>query len=434
MGNILAIVGRPNVGKSTFFNRLVGEREAIEDPTSGVTRDRHYGKSDWNGISFSVIDTGGYVHNSDDVFEGEIKRQVELAISEADAILFITDVHEGFTPMDEDVADLLRRCKKPVVMAVNKADNNKMALEIADFYSSGFGAIFAISAINGSGTGELLDEIVKSFEPETEMPETDFARVAIVGRPNAGKSSILNTLTGEERSIVTPVAGTTRDSIFTDYNKFGFNFHLVDTAGLRKRTKIDDNIEFYSTVRAIRSIENSDVCLLVIDATRGIEAQDIHILNIINQNKKGVVIVMNKWDLVEKDHKTMDEYKAMVEDRIKPQSDVPIVFTSATEKTRVIKMLELLQMVHENRRRKISTSKLNNIMLPIITETAPPMFKGKRVKIKYITQLQLAYPAFVFFCNLPQYIKEPYRRFIERKMRENFDFTGCNIMLYFREK
>ncbi|PKP04675.1 MAG: ribosome biogenesis GTPase Der [Bacteroidetes bacterium HGW-Bacteroidetes-6] len=434
MGNILAIVGRPNVGKSTFFNRLVGEREAIEDATSGVTRDRHYGKSDWNGISFSVIDTGGYVHNSDDVFEGEIKRQVELAISEADAILFITDVHEGFTPMDEDVADLLRRCKKPVVMAVNKADNNKMALEIADFYSSGFGEIFAISAINGSGTGELLDEIVKSFKPETQEEESDIARIAIVGRPNAGKSSILNTLTGEERSIVTPLAGTTRDSIFTEYNKFGFNFRLVDTAGLRKRTKIDDNVEFYSTVRAIRSIENSDVCMLVVDATRGFEAQDLHILSIINQNRKGVVIVMNKWDLVEKDHKTMEQFKEMIEHKIKPQTEVPMVFTSATEKTRVIKMLELLQMVHENRRRKISTSKLNNVMLPIITETAPPMYKGKRVKIKYITQLQLAYPSFVFFCNLPQYIKEPYRRFIERKMRENFDFAGCNIMLYFREK
>ncbi len=434
MSNILAIVGRPNVGKSTFFNRLVGERAAIEDPTSGVTRDRHYGKSDWNGISFSVIDTGGYVNDSDDMFEEEIKKQVRLAISEADVILFLTDIREGFTPMDEDVADLLRRSNKPVLLAVNKADTNQQALNFAEFYSSGFAEIFPISAVNGSGTGELLDAMVAHFKPQDEKAPTDIPRIAIVGRPNAGKSSMLNTLSGEDRAIVTPVAGTTRDSIFTEYNKFGFHFLLVDTAGIRKKTKISDNVEFYSTVRAIRAIENSDVCLLVIDATRGIEAQDLHILSIINENHKGIVIAMNKWDLVEKDHKTLDEYRDLILSRIAPQSDVPIVFTSATEKTRVIKMLEMLKHVHDNRSRRVSTSKLNNLLLPVLQDNPPPMYKGKRVKIKYITQLPLAYPAFVFFCNLPQYIKEPYRRFVEKKLRENFDFSGCQVQIYFREK
>lgn len=434
MSNILAIVGRPNVGKSTFFNRLVGERSAIEDPTSGVTRDRHYGKSDWNGISFSVIDTGGYVNDSDDMFEEEIKKQVRLAISEADVILFLTDIREGFTPMDEDVADLLRRSNKPVLLAVNKADTNQQALNFAEFYSSGFDEVFPISAVNGSGTGELLDAMVKHFTPQEEPEPTDIPRIAIVGRPNAGKSSMLNTLTGEDRAIVTPVAGTTRDSIFTEYNKFGFHFLLVDTAGIRKKTKISDNVEFYSTVRAIRAIENCDICLLVIDATRGIEAQDLHILNIINENHKGLVIAMNKWDLVEKDHKTLDEYRDIIISRIAPQTDVPIVFTSATEKTRVIKMLEMLKHVHDNRSRRVSTSKLNNLLLPVLQDNPPPMFKGKRVKIKYITQLPLAYPAFVFFCNLPQYIKEPYRRFVEKKLRENFDFSGCQVQIYFREK
>lgn len=434
MSNILAIVGRPNVGKSTFFNRLVGERAAIEDPTSGVTRDRHYGKSDWNGVHFSVIDTGGYVHNSDDIFEEEIKKQVHLAISEADVILFLTDVREGFTPMDEDVANLLRKCKKPVVLAVNKADNNAQALNIGEFYSSGLSEIFAISAVNGAGTGELLDEIVKHFNPLDSEPDPGIARIAIVGRPNAGKSSILNTLTGVERSIVTPLAGTTRDSIFTEYNKFGFHFMLVDTAGIRKKAKVSDNVEFYSTVRAIRSIENADVCLLVIDATHGIEAQDLHIMNIITENHKGVVIAMNKWDLVPKDHKTMDEYKENLVARLMPQTDVPVIFTSATEKTRVIKMLEELQHVYENRCRKIPTSKLNDVLLPILAETPPPMYKGKRVKIKYITQLPLAYPAFVFFCNLPQYVKEPYKRFVEKRLREHFDLTGCQVQIFFREK
>lgn len=434
MSNILAIVGRPNVGKSTFFNRLVGERKAIEDPTSGVTRDRHYGKSDWNGISFSIIDTGGYVNNSDDIFEEEIKKQVLLAISEADVILFMTDIREGFTHMDEDVAKLLRRSEKPIILAVNKADNNELALNVAEFYSSGFGEVFPISAINGAGSGDLLDEVVKHFQKNEDENETELPRIAIVGRPNAGKSSILNTLLDEDRSIVTPLSGTTRDSILTEYNKFGFNFMLVDTAGIRKKSKITDNIEFYSTVRAIRSIENSDVCLLVVDATNGIEAQDLHILNIINENNKGVVIAMNKWDLVEKDHKTMDAYKKNLLERLAPQTDVPIIFTSATEKTRVIKMLEALQMVYENRSRKIPTSKLNEIILPIVTENPPPTYKGKRVKIKYITQLPLAYPAFVFFCNLPQYIKEPYRRFVENNLRKNFNLSGCKVQIFFREK
>jgi GTPase len=434
MSNILAIVGRPNAGKSTLFNRLVGERAAIEDATSGVTRDRHYGKSDWNGVHFSVIDTGGYVNNSEDIFEEEIKKQVHLAISEADVILFLTDIREGFTPMDEDVADLLRKCKKPVVLAVNKADNNTIALNTAEFYSSGLNEVFAISAVNGAGTGELLDEIVKHFNPMDAEPDPGIARIAIVGRPNAGKSSILNTLTGVERSIVTPVAGTTRDSIFTEYNKFGFHFMLVDTAGIRKKSKVSDNVEFYSTVRAIRSIENSDVCLLVVDASRGLEAQDLHIMNIITENHKGVVIAMNKWDTVAKDHKTMQEYKENLAARLVPQNDVPVIFTSATEKTRVIKMLEELQHVYENRTKRIPTSKLNEVLLPILAETPPPMYKGKRVKIKYITQLQLAYPAFVFFCNLPQYIKDPYKRFVEKRLRENFDLSGCQVQIFFREK
>lgn len=434
MSNIVAIVGRPNVGKSTFFNRLVGERDAIEDETSGVTRDRHYGKSNWNGKEFSVIDTGGYMHDSGDVFESEIKRQVELAVSEADAILFMVDIHDGITSMDEDVANLLRRSAKPVIAVVNKADNNAIMANYTEFYALGFDAVFPISAKNGSGTGDMLDELAALLPEEgvEELPE--IPRIAIVGRPNAGKSSLLNMLTGEDRSIVTPVAGTTRDSIFTRFNKFGFDYMLVDTAGLRKKTKVDDKVEFYSMTRSIKAIENSDVCILVVDATRGFESQDMNILRIINENKKSVVIVMNKWDLVEKSNNTLKEYEEFVRKRLAPQTHIPIIFTSVTEKVRILKVLEKVQEVYNKRSTRIPTSQLNDIMLELLTENPPPMYKGKRVKVKYITQLPLNYPAFVFFCNLPQYVREPYKRFVENKMREFFGFEGCPLILFFREK
>lgn len=434
MGNILAIVGRPNVGKSTFFNRLVGSRDAIEESTSGVTRDRHYGKSDWNGVYFSIIDTGGYIMNSDDVFESEIQKQVHVALDEADVILFMTDIHDGITSMDTDVANMLRKTDKPVIIAVNKADTNRLQDLHGEFYSLGFENVFPISAINGSGTGDLFDEIVLHLSKEIEETESELPRVSIVGRPNAGKSSILNTLIGEERSIVTPVAGTTRDSIFTRFNKFGFNFDMVDTAGIRRKSKVYDDIEFFSIVRSVRAIENSDICVLVIDANRGIEAQDLHILSIIVENNKGLVIVINKWDLVEKDHKTMDEFKEIVLSRIAPTYDVPIIFTSATEKIRILKILESIQIVYNNRGKKISTSKLNDVMLEIFQKTPPPIYKGKQVKIKYMMQLKLAYPSFVLFCNLPQYIKDPYKRFVERQIRTQFGFSGVTIKLYFREK
>lgn len=434
MSNILAIVGRPNVGKSTLFNRLLGERAAIDEPTSGVTRDRHYGKSDWNGIYFSIIDTGGYVNNSDDVFEEEIKKQVHLALDEADVILFMVDIKDGISPMDEDVANILRRTKKPVLIAVNKADNHALQNLFSEFYALGFEKVYPISAINGSGTGDLLDDLVSHFEKADEKAESEFPRVSIVGRPNAGKSSILNTLMEEDRFIVTPFAGTTRDSIFTHFNKFGYAFDMVDTAGIRKKNKVYDDIEFFSIVRSVRAIENSDICVLVIDATRGVEAQDLHILGMIVQNNKGLVIVVNKWDLVEKDHKTMDSFKEKVLERIAPTYDVPIVFTSATEKIRILKILENIQEVHENRSKRITTSKLNNVLLDIFSYNPPPMYKGKRVKIKYITQLKLAYPAFVIFCNSPQYVKDAYKRYTERQIRNEFGFTGATIKLYFREK
>ena len=430
----MAIVGRPNVGKSTFFNRMAGERQAIDEPTSGVTRDRHYGKSDWNGKYFSIIDTGGYVNNSDDVFEAEIKKQVHVALDEADVILFMVDIQEGINSMDEDVADMLRRTEKPVIIAVNKADNHQLQNLYSEFYALGFDKVFPISAVNGSGTGELLDELVKHFEEGEISTESEFPRVSIVGRPNAGKSSILNTLFDEDRFIVTPVAGTTRDSIFTHFNKFGYEFDMVDTAGIRKKNKVYDDIEFFSVVRSVRAIENSDVCVLVIDATRGIEAQDLHILGMIVQNNKGLVVVINKWDLVEKDNKTMDSFREKVLERIAPTYDVPIIFTSATEKVRILKILESIRDVHNNRSKRISTSKLNNTLLDIFSVNPPPMYKGKRVKIKYITQLKLAYPAFVIFCSLPQYVKDSYKRFVERQIRNEFGFTGATIKLYFREK
>lgn len=435
MSNIVAIVGRPNVGKSTFFNRLVGRRISIEDPTSGVTRDRIYGKTDWNGIEFSVIDTGGYISESEEFFDVEIKRQVILAIEEADVILFLLDVTEGITPYDEDVSNLLRTCSKPVYAVINKADNNQRYMESNEFYSLGFETLYPISAINGTGTGELLDDLVSNFKKEeVETEEEVLPKICIVGRPNVGKSSLLNALTGENRSIVTPIAGTTRDSINTRYNQFGFDFILVDTAGMRKRKNVSEDLEFYSYVRSIRAIEESDVCLLMIDATLGIEGQDLSIFRTIVENNKGVVILVNKWDLVEKENNTMKDYEEVIRERLAPFNDVPIVFISALTKQRIFKTLEFAIDVYRNRCLRITTSKLNDTLLPIIEHLPPPMHKGKKVKIKYITQLPTRYPAFVFFCNLPQYIKDPYKRYLENQMRQIYNFEGVPIKLYFRPK
>ena len=434
MSNIVAIVGRPNVGKSTFFNRLTESRSAIVDETSGVTRDRQYGKSDWNGINFSVIDTGGYIIGSDDSFETEIRRQVELAVDEADVILFLLDAKMGLTPMDEDVADMLRRSKKRVIVVANKVDNPARIENSAEFYALGLGEIFPISGMNGSGTGELLDEVVKGMQNNDEE-ESTLPRIAVVGRPNVGKSSLINALTGTERNIVTPIAGTTRDSIYTRYNSFGFDFNFVDTAGLRKKQKVTENIEFYSVLRSVRAIENSDVCVLMLDASQGIEQQDLNIFGLIQRNKKGVVIVVNKWDLIEKDTNTMKEYEKLIRERIAPFSDVPIIFTSVINKQRIYKVMETVRSVYEARSRRISTSELNEALLPIVKEqNPPPAYKGKHIKIKYITQLPSAYPQFVFFCNLPQYIRDPYRRFVENRLRDMWDFHGVPVTIYFREK
>lgn len=434
MPNILAIVGRPNVGKSTFFNRLVQQRQAIVDETSGVTRDRHYGKTDWNGVEFSVIDTGGYVFGSDDIFEEEIRRQVDAAIQEADVIVFMVDVKEGVTEMDKDVAELLRRSRKKVIVAVNKVDNTQRTYDIHEFYALGLGQVYGISSINGSGTGELLDDLVKEFKDSTGLEIPDIPRIAVVGRPNVGKSSLINALLGEERHIVTPIAGTTRDTIYTRYNSFGFEFLMVDTAGLRKKGKVTDNIEFYSVMRAIRAIENSDVCFLLIDATEGIEGQDLNILRLIERNRKGVVILVNKWDLVEKENNTMKEFEAAIKSRTAPFTDIPVVFTSVINKQRIFKAMEWARKVYENKSRQVPTPRLNDLLLPIIEATPPPQIKGKYVKIKYITQLKTAFPAFAFFCNNPKYIREPYERFLENKLREHFDFTGVPIQIYFRQK
>jgi len=435
MGRIVAIVGRPNVGKSTFFNRLVGQRVSIEDPTSGVTRDRIYGKTDWNGVEFSVIDTGGYVFNSEDFFDTAIRSQVQLAIDEADVILFLMDVTEGITPFDEDVARLLRNSDKPVLAVANKADTNQRYLEATEFYSLGFDMVYPISATNGAGTGDLLDDVVKLF-PKEDIEELDenLPRFCIVGRPNAGKSSLLNALLGVERSIVTPIAGTTRDSINTRYNMFGFDFLLIDTAGMRKKSNVSEDLEFYSYVRAIRSIENSDVCILMIDAERGIESQDLSIFRIIYENNKGVVVLINKWDLVEKETNSAKEFEAHVRERLAPFKDVPVIFTSALTKQRIHKALEVSFEVYKSRSQRITTSKLNEIFLPIIQDNPPPMHKGKRVKVKYITQLPTHYPSFVFFCNMPQYIKDPYKRYVENQMRRLYNFKGVPITLYFRQK
>lgn len=434
MGNIVAIVGRPNVGKSTFFNRLTETRSAIVDSVSGVTRDRQYGKAEWTGIHFSVIDTGGYVLGGDDSFEIEIRKQVQLAIDEADVILFLVDVKEGVTPMDEDVADMLRRCKKKVLLVVNKVDTPLRMNDVVEFYAMGLGDPYPISGMNGSGTGELLDEVVKGMKDEVDET-SDLPRIAVVGRPNVGKSSMINALTGQDRNIVTPIAGTTRDSIFTRYNLFGFDFNFVDTAGLRKKQKVSEDIEFYSVLRSVRAIENSDVCILMIDASQGLEQQDLNIYGLIQRNNKGVVIVVNKWDLVEKNTNTHREFEKMIRERIAPFNDVPIVFTSVINKQRIFKVLEITKQVYDARSRRISTSELNEALLPIVKEqNPPPAIKGKHIKIKYITQLPTAYPQFVFFCNLPQYIRDPYRRFVENRMREMWDFHGVPMKIYFREK
>jgi GTP-binding protein len=434
MGNMVAIVGRPNVGKSTLFNRLVGRKQAIVDEIAGVTRDRIYGKSDWNGKEFSIIDTGGYIRNSEDIFEEEIRKQVELAVEEADVIMFLVDVTAGITEMDNEVAILLRRSKKRIILVVNKVDNSQRHQQAYEFYSLGLGDPFCISSTSGSGTGDLLDELVKDFVvvDEDEMPE--IPRIAVVGRPNVGKSSLINALVGEERNIVTPIAGTTRDSIDTRFNKFGHDFLIIDTAGVRRKTKVSEDLEFYSVMRSIRSIESADVCLLLVDATQGLEAQDMNIFNLIIKNRKGVVLVVNKWDLVEKETQTMKEYTELISKRVAPFQDIPIVFASALTKQRIHKILDEAKRVFENRRRKISTSKLNEFTQEVVGAYPPPSYKGKQVKIKYATQLPTYAPSFAFFCNLPQYIKEPYKRYIENKLREHYDFCGVPMQIFFRPK
>ena len=435
MSSIVAIVGRPNVGKSTFFNRLTESRAAIVDDMPGVTRDRNYGKSIWNGVEFSVIDTGGYVSGSDDIFEEEIRRQANLAIQEADVIVFLVDVESGLTELDISVYDLLRRNDKPVVTVVNKVDNHQRGLGANEFYSLGVEKLFTVSSINGLGTGDLLDEIVELLPKVVEEAEDEkIPRIAVVGRPNVGKSSIINTLVGEDRHIVTEVAGTTRDAVAQHYNKFGHNFILVDTAGLRKKTKVAEDVEFYSVMRSVRTIEDSDVCVLVLDATRGVEGQDVSIFHLIHRNKKGIVVVVNKWDLVEKDNHTMKSFERDILEKFAPIVDIPIVFTSALTKQRILKILEEAMAVFENRNRHIATSKLNELLLGFIEAYPPPAHKGKYVKIKYITQLPTKIPSFAFFCNLPQYIRDPYKRYLENKIRANFDFKGIPIQLYFRQK
>ncbi|MFC2412982.1 MAG: ribosome biogenesis GTPase Der [Bacteroides sp.] len=434
MAGIVAIVGRPNVGKSTLFNRLVGARAAIVDEQAGVTRDRIYGKSEWNGREFSVIDTGGYVHGSDDIFEAQIRRQAEIAIQEADLLFFVVDVVTGITDLDMAVAQLLRQSKKPTILVVNKVDNHLRVSDAYEFYKLGLGDPYQISAINGSGTGEILDAMIKLL-PEREADTKDqLPKFTIVGRPNVGKSSIVNALLGEERNIVTPIAGTTRDSIDTRFNQFGLDFLLVDTAGLRKRGKVDEDLEYYSVIRAIRAIEESDVCILVIDATRGFEGQDQTILDTIIKNKKGVVIVVNKWDLIEKDTHTSEEFEKEIRRTIAPFNDVPIYFTSAITKQRILKTLEGAMQVYKNRSKRIATSALNEQMLAVIEKTPPPAYKGKYVRIKYVTQLPTPWPSFAFFANLPQYVRAPYKRFLENKLREFFDFQGVPIQVFIRQK
>jgi len=432
---IAAIVGRPNVGKSTLFNRIVEQRQAIVDETAGVTRDRNYGKGEWNGVEFSVIDTGGYVVNSDDVFEAEINKQVHLAIDEADVIMFVVDVEAGITDLDDAVAGILRKGKKPVVVVVNKVDNNNRIMDAQEFYGLGLGEIYCISSMTGSGTGDLLDVVVENF-PKTEEvdEELELPHLSVVGRPNVGKSSFINALLGTERNIVTDVAGTTRDSIHTRYNKFGHDFMIIDTAGLRKKGKVHEDLEFYSVLRSVRTIESSDVCFLMIDATRGVEAQDVNIFNLILRNKKGVVILVNKWDLIEKDTHSTKRITEEIHEKIAPFTDVPILFISSLTKQRVHKSLETAMEVYNRRQQKIKTSELNEVLLEAIEKYGPPSVKGKSISIKYVTQLPTQTPSFAFFANLPQYIKEPYRRYIENQIRDKFNFTGVPIQIYFRQK
>ena len=434
MSSIVAIVGRPNVGKSTLFNRFVKKREAIVDAVSGVTRDRHYGKSDWNGKEFSVIDTGGYVVGSDDIFEEEIRKQVQLAIDEADVIMFVVDVENGVTGMDEDVADILRSIKKPVFLVVNKVDNAKRETEALEFYNLGLGEFFTISSMNGSGTGDLLDAVAEVLPENEEVEESALPKFAVVGRPNAGKSSFINALIGIDRTIVTDIAGTTRDTINIDYNQFGFDFTLVDTAGIRKKSKVKEDLEFYSVMRAVRAIEECDVVILIVDATRGFEGQDQNIFWLAEKNNKGIVILVNKWDLIEKQTNSAKLYEEALRKEIAPFTDVPIIFTSVLTKQRIFKAIETAVEVYKNKTKRISTSKLNEVMLELIQSYPPPSLKGKFVKIKYCTQLPTHVPQFVFFANLPQYVKDPYKRFLENKLREKFDFTGVPVSVYIRQK
>ena len=436
MNNIVAIVGRPNVGKSTLFNRLIQRREAIVDSVSGVTRDRNYGKSEWNGKEFSVIDTGGYVRGSDDVFEGEIRKQVELAIDEADVIIFVVDVEEGITPMDETVSKLLRKVTKPVLLAVNKVDNAMREKDAIEFYNLGLGEYYTFASISGSGTGDLLDALIDAFpiKPEPVHEEVPLPRFAVVGRPNAGKSSFINALIGKDRFMVTDIAGTTRDSIDTKFDRFGFEFNLVDTAGIRRKAKVKEDLEFYSVMRSVRAIEHADICILVIDATRGFEGQDQSIFWLAEKNRKGVVILVNKWDLVEKDTMSTRDYEAKIRKEIEPFTDVPILFVSALTKQRLLKALEATVQVFESRQQRIPTSKFNDYMLKVIEGYPPPALKGKYVKIKYCMQLPTPTPQFVFFANLPQYVKDAYKRFLENKIREHWDFSGVPIDIYIREK
>lgn len=439
MSHLVAIVGRPNVGKSTLFNRLTRSRTAIVDPTAGTTRDRQYGKVDWNGVEFSIVDTGGWVVNSDDIFEAEINRQVEVAIEQADVILFVVDAMNGVTDLDDHVAEILRRSRKPVILVANKVDSNEWVYNVPEFYSLGLGDPYPVSAVNGYGTGDLLDEVVKDLpkmDPDAEDELADLPKFAIVGRPNAGKSSIINSFIGENKHIVTDIAGTTRDSIYTRYNKFGFDFYLVDTAGIRKKTKVHEDIEYYSVIRSIRAIEASDVCILMIDATRGIETQDVNIFGLIQKNKKGLVVVVNKWDLVQdKSTRAIKTFEDAIRARFAPFTDFPIIFGSATEKQRIFKVLETAVEVYRNRKRTVPTSELNRVLQEDIAAYPPPANKGKYIKIKYITMLKEApVPTFIFFCNLPQWVKEPYRRYLENKIREHWDFTGTPINLFFRDK
>lgn len=433
MSGIVAIIGRPNVGKSTLFNRLTHSRQAIVEETAGVTRDRHYGKADWNGREFTVIDTGGYITGSEDIFESEIRKQVRIAIDEAAVLIFVTDTNDGLTRFDQDVAEMLRKSRKKIVLVVNKCDNHERAAYAAEFYQLGLGDVFAVSAINGSGTGDFLDQLVKMLPPEEPEEEIKIPRIAIVGRPNVGKSSLVNALLGEERNIVTDIAGTTRDAIHTRYKAFGNDFWLIDTAGVRKKTKVNEGLEFYSVMRTIKAIENCDVVVLMLDATLGLESQDINIFDLASRNHKGIVIAVNKWDLIEKTTHSARDFEATIREKLAPFSDIPILFVSATGKVRILKTIEMALEVYIRHRQQIPTAKLNEIMLPVIEAYPPPAIKGKYVKIKFVSQMK-GIPMFIFFCNLPQYVTENYKRYLENKMRELFSYSGVPIQLVMRKK